>query len=140
MVLLQDRASAVNEYLEYCRSALEMIYSTMFPRNAPIQGLDALLRKFSHAEDIRRFVRIQLVAGAKFALAWVLVHHSRLDLDALSRGLPSRRDPRGPRMDKFYEKAREPALRIVRKLLEADGEYFTSFRYADDDDVEAPAQ
>jgi hypothetical protein len=51
-----------------------MIYSTMFPRNASVQGLDALLRKFSHAEDIRRFVRIQLLAGAKFALAWVLVH------------------------------------------------------------------
>jgi hypothetical protein len=28
----------------------------------------------------------------------------------------------------------------VQKLLEEDGEYFTSFRYADDDDVEAPAQ
>ena len=112
----------------------------MFPRNASIQGLDTLLQKFSHAKDIRRFVRIQLVAGAKLALAWVLVHQPRLDLDALSRRLPSRRDPRGPRMDHFYEKAREPALRIIRKLLEADGEYFTNFRYADDDDIEAPVQ
>jgi hypothetical protein len=43
-------------------------------------------------------------------------------------------------MDRFYKKAREPALRIVRKLLEADSEYLTSFRYADDDDIEAPAQ
>jgi hypothetical protein len=43
-------------------------------------------------------------------------------------------------MDRFYEKAREPALQIIRKLLEADGEYFTSFRYAGDDDVQAPAQ
>jgi hypothetical protein len=42
-------------------------------------------------------------------------------------------------MDKFYEKAREPALRIIQMMLEADGEYFTSFCYADDDDVGAPA-
>jgi hypothetical protein len=107
----------------------------MFPRNAAIQSLDALLRKFSHTEDIRRFVRIQLVAGAKFALVWVLVHQPRVDLDALSQNLPSRGDPRGPRMDRFYERAREPALRIIRNLLEADSGYFTSFRYADNDDI-----
>jgi hypothetical protein len=43
-------------------------------------------------------------------------------------------------MDKFSEKAREPSLRIIRKLLEAYVEYFTTFRYVDDDEVEAPAQ
>ncbi|KAM0853649.1 hypothetical protein ACQ4PT_050942 [Festuca glaucescens] len=139
MVLLQDRAAAVNEYLEYCRSTLSMVYSTMFPQNDPIEGLDALLQKFSHTKDIRQFVRIQLVVGTKFALSWVLVHQPRIDLDVLSRCLSSRRDPRG-RMDRFYEKAREPALRIIRKLLESDGEYFTSLCYADDDDVRAPAQ
>jgi hypothetical protein len=85
----------VKEQLEYCRSTLEMIYNTIFHWNLAIQGLDVVLRRLSHAEDIRRFVRIQLLAGAKFALAWVLVHNSRLDLDALSRVLPSHRYPRG---------------------------------------------
>jgi hypothetical protein len=43
-------------------------------------------------------------------------------------------------MDRFYERAREPALQIIRNLLEADSGYFTSFRYADNDDIEAHAQ
>jgi hypothetical protein len=51
-----------------------MIYNTIFHWNLAIQGLDVVLRRLSHAEDIRRFVHIQLLAGAKFALAWVLVH------------------------------------------------------------------
>jgi hypothetical protein len=52
MVLLQDRAAAVNVYLEYFQSSLSMVYSTMFPWNDPFEGLDVLLRKFSLAEDI----------------------------------------------------------------------------------------
>jgi hypothetical protein len=46
--------------------------------------------KFKRAEDIRNFVKLQLVAGAKLALAWVLAHKPKIDLDAISQGLPER--------------------------------------------------
>jgi hypothetical protein len=31
IVQLQDREATVGEFMEYCRSALAMVYSTMFP-------------------------------------------------------------------------------------------------------------
>jgi hypothetical protein len=74
IVQLQDRVSQVSEFVEFRRSVLAMIYNTMFPRNPEPQGFAELVGKFKHAEDIHYFVKIQLVAGAKLALAWVRVH------------------------------------------------------------------
>jgi hypothetical protein len=51
--------------------------------------------KFRRAADIRNFVKIQLVAGAKLALAWVRVHKPTLDIDAISRGFSARRSKGG---------------------------------------------
>ena len=124
IVQLQDRVSQVKEFVEHCRSALAMVYSTMFPRNPAPQDFAELMGKFRHAIDIHHFVKIQLVAGAKLALAWVRVHKPTLDIDAISRGFPARRNRRGVHMARHYAVAHEPVIRIIQQLLEADSEFF----------------
>jgi hypothetical protein len=108
-----------------------MVYSTVFPRNPAPQDFTELMGKFRHAADIRNFVKIQLVAGAKLALAWVRVHKPTLDIDAISRGFPARRSNKGVRMTRHYAVAHEPAIRMIQRLLDADSEFFTEFHYAD---------
>ena len=127
IVLLQDRVSEVGEFIECCRSALAMVYNTMFPRNPQPEGLAGLMEKFKHVEDIHRFIRNQLVAGAKVALSWVHVHHPRIDLEAVSQGLPARRGGTRISMDCHYAVARTPAMRIIRQMLDEDAEFFTNF-------------
>ena len=89
LALLQDRMSKVDEFVKCCLSALALIYNVMFPRNPQPQGLAALMKAFMHGEAIHKFVRVQLVAGAKVALSWVRVHHPRINLDNISQSLPS---------------------------------------------------
>jgi hypothetical protein len=108
-----------------------MIYNTMFPRNPEPKDFADLMGKFRRAEDICNFVKLQLVAGAKLALAWVRAHKPKIDLDAISQGLPERRGKKGVRMIRHYDAAHEPAIRIIKRLLEADAEFFTEFHYTD---------
>ena len=108
-----------------------MVYSTMFPRNPAPQAFTELMGKFRRAADICNFVKMQLVAGAKLALAWVHVHKPTLDIDAISRGFPARRSKKGVCMAHHYAIAHKPAIRMIRRLLEADSELFTEFHYTD---------
>jgi hypothetical protein len=104
-----------------------MVYSTMFPRNPAPHDFAELMGKFRRAADFRNFVKIQLVAGAKLALAWVRIHKPTLDSDAISRGFPARRSNKGVRMTRHYAVAHEPAIRMIQRLLDADSEFFTEF-------------
>ena len=72
-----------------------MIYNTMFPRNPTPKDFTELMGKFSRPADIRSFVKLQLVARAKLALAWVCVHKPKLDIDAISQGFPAQQSRRG---------------------------------------------
>jgi hypothetical protein len=86
-----------------------MIYNAMFPRNEQPQGLHALMEKFMHVGEIHRYIRLQLVAGAKVA-----------------RFLPA--PPGGViNMEPHYAAARIPAIRIIRHLLGEDQQFFTNF-------------
>jgi hypothetical protein len=60
-----------------------------------------------------------------------------MNLEAISQGLPSRKNPRGVAMDRHYAAVRVPALRIIRHLFEVDSEFFTKFHYVDDNDDES---
>ena len=103
----------------------------MFPRNPAPKDFTELMGKFSRVADVHNFVKLQLVAGAKFALAWVRVHKPRLDIDAISQGFPAQQGRRGVRMAHHYDAAHEPGIRMIRRLLEADVEFFTEFHYTD---------
>ena len=99
----------------------------MFPRDLQPQALVDLLAKFRQGEKIHHFVKLQLVAGAKIALSWVHVHHPTLDLDDVSSWLPPSCDGDFIDMAPHYAAARRPAIRIIRKCLEADEEVFVNF-------------
>jgi hypothetical protein len=99
----------------------------MFPQNPQPEGLPTLMKTFKDGGEIHRFVRVQLVAGAKVALAWLLVHYPALDLDSISQSLP---EPKGGgliNMDPFYADSRRPAIQIIRHMLDKDAEFFINF-------------
>jgi hypothetical protein len=77
-----------------------MIYSFLFPRNEQPQGLLVLMEAFGSTKKIQDFVKVQLIAGATFALAWLRVHKPRLDLETLSQGLPSTKTKKGHAMNR----------------------------------------
>ena len=104
-----------------------MIYNAMFPRNPQPETLADLMKTFKHTKDIHRFVKAQMVAGAKLALAWVRTHQPRIDLEGISQGFPSTKGKKGTRMTRHYE-----AERMISKLLETDTEFFTKFHYDDE--------
>jgi hypothetical protein len=131
LVLLQDRANQISQFADSCRSILAMIYNTLFPRNAQPQGVLELMKAFKSAEKVQEFIKIQLIAGAKFALAWLRVHKPRLDLEVMSQGLPSNNKKKGHSMNRQYDAAHEPATRMIERLLEVDDGYFTEFHCID---------
>ncbi|XP_071676553.1 uncharacterized protein [Lolium perenne] len=51
--------------------------------------------------------------------------------DRVSQGFPARRSKKGVSMTRHYSAAREPVMRMIERLLEADLEFFTNFHYAD---------
>ena len=127
LATLQDRVGQVEEFVECCRSALAVVHSALFPLDEAPQGLYHLMRKFRRGEAIFDFVREQLIGGAKVALAFVRVHHPRIDLEVVGSGLPP--PPGGGRvqMVPHYEAALRPAMNIVR-LVEAEDNEFLRLR------------
>jgi len=92
MVVLQDRVKQVRDFVDSCRSALELVYSSLFPLNEVPQGLSGLMRKFRNGNAIKSFVREKLVAGATAALVCARVHYPGIDLAAIGRGVPLQPD------------------------------------------------
>src|SRR3954451_23918554 len=64
IVKFQDRVEQVKGYFAACKRSLAMINKTMFPLNPQPKTLTALLMKFKNPAEVRRLVRLQLVAGA----------------------------------------------------------------------------
>jgi hypothetical protein len=62
-----------------------MVYKTLFPRNPQPEEFADLLAKFKNVQDILGLVRAQMIAGAKFALIWIRICHSKIDLDDVVR-------------------------------------------------------
>jgi len=113
---LQDRVAQVRTLAESCQSALALVHRTMFPLNEQPRGFGALMRKFHNGEAIKGFVRAQLVAGARVALAFARVHHPSLNLEEVGRGLPA--PPGGGYVDmrEHYAAADAPAENIIRQV------------------------
>jgi hypothetical protein len=104
-----------------------MVWNTMFPRDPQPEGLVALMERFRGVEVVRRYIRLQLVAGAKVALAFVRIQHPGIDLEAISGDLPL--PPGGGFVDMIphYTASHTPALRIFRRMLDEDADYFINF-------------
>ena len=114
LLTLRDRVEQVREFATSCTQALSKVHDALFPLNDQPQGLAALMTNFRHGNAIRDFVRHQLIAGATAALAFVHLHHPRLDLHAIGAGLPWETMQAGPiDMRPYYEAAEGPANCIV---------------------------
>ncbi len=90
IVQFQDRAAQTREFLDFCNSTLAMVYNAMFPRNPQPENLTELMAKFKDVRNIHDFVKSQMVAGAKFALIWLKICHSKLDFDKVVESLLNR--------------------------------------------------
>ena len=98
----------------------------MFPRNQQPKTFAELNKLFRRTEDMHHFVRAQLVAGAKLALAWVRYHNKKIDFQVIARGLSKRKRSH---LSRHYEVVTGPAERMIDRLLERDAEFFTDFHY-----------
>jgi hypothetical protein len=64
-----------------------MVYNAMFSRNPQPGNLTQMMEKFKDVRNIHNFVKIQMVAGAKFALIWLRIYHPKIDLDEVAQGV-----------------------------------------------------
>jgi hypothetical protein len=88
IVLLQDRAQHIGEVVDGCQRSLTTMYSIMLPRNPPLESFKQLLDVFRSSQRIHRFIELNLVADANFALGWIQKWHPRLNYSSMSLSLP----------------------------------------------------
>jgi hypothetical protein len=97
-----------------------------------------LLETFWTSQRVHLLIKLNLVAGANFALGWMRKWHLRLDYDRMSQSLPSGRATVGVHMDAMLE----PAKRIISRLLQEDARFFCEYYYLNPfnvDDSDPPA-
>jgi hypothetical protein len=69
-----------------------------------------------------------LVTDAQFSLAWIRLWQPKLDLEDMSKGFPPC-TMKEDRPKKHLEAAKNPAKRLINKLLEVDSVYFDVLHY-----------
>ena len=72
-----------------------------------------------------------MVAGAKFALIWLRIHHPNIDLDEVEKGVLLKSSKKKINLDRHVEAVSGPAEKMIDKLLEVDSDFFKNFRYDD---------
>ena len=131
IVQFQDRATRTREFLDFCNSTLAMVYNAMFPRNPQPENLTQLMDKFKDVRNIHDFVKAQMVAGAKFALIWLRIYHSKLDLDKVVDGVLLKISKRRVNIDRHNAVVSPVAEKMIDELLKVDTSFFKEYRYDD---------
>jgi hypothetical protein len=88
IVILQDRAQHIGEAVDGCRMSLTTMYSVMLLHNPPPRDFRRLLETFRMSQWVHLLIKLNLIAGANFALGWMRKWHPRLNYDAMSQSLP----------------------------------------------------
>jgi hypothetical protein len=57
--------------VEGCRNVLTTMFSVMLPRNPFPENFHQLLDPFRSSHCIHRLIKLNIMAGANFALAWM---------------------------------------------------------------------
>jgi hypothetical protein len=104
----QDRVQQVHRFFDKYHAGLTMIWKAMFPLNPVPPTLLALMSNFRNAERVRALVRIQLLAGAETAFAFVLSQHPSLDLEAIAKA--------DGNVNQYFPAVRNPASIVVARL------------------------
>ena len=131
IVQFQDRATQTREFLDFCNSTLAMVYNAMFPRNPQPENLTELMDKFKDVRNIHDFVKAQMVAGAKLALIWLKICHSKLDLDKVVENFLLKTSKRRVNIDRQNAAVSPIAERMIDELLKVDTTFFKEYRYDD---------
>jgi hypothetical protein len=127
-VLLQGCDEHIEGTVETCWKALLMTLTVMLLRNPPPDNVCGLLDVLKSSRNSHRRVKLQLVTGAQFALAWVHKWKPKLEFNEMSKGFPPCKT-KGIHLKKHPKVTLEPAKRMVDRLLEADAGYFEEHHY-----------
>jgi hypothetical protein len=84
IMLLQDHAQHIGEAIDGCRMSPMTMYSIMLPRNAMPRDFRQLLKTFRMSQRVHLLIKLNLIAGANFALGCMRKWHPRLDYDRMS--------------------------------------------------------
>jgi hypothetical protein len=136
-VLLQDHAQHIGEAVDGCQTSLMTMYSIMLPRNPLPGSFRKLLETFRTSQRVHLLIKLNLIAGANFALGWMQKWHPRLNYDSMSQDLPPGRATLGVHMDATLQ----PARRIISRLLQEDARFFCEHHYLNPfnvDDLDQP--
>jgi hypothetical protein len=120
VVLLQDHAQYIGEAVDDCRKALTTMYSVMLSHNPMPRDFRQLLETFRTSQRVHLLIKLNLIAGANFALGWMRKWNPRLNFDCMSQSLPPGRTTVRIHIDATLE----PARRIISRLLQEDARFF----------------
>jgi hypothetical protein len=130
IVQFQDRAAQTRVFIDLCRDTLGMVYKTIFPRNPqPEEFFEKAW--FKNVQAVQDLVKAQMIVGAKFALIWVIIRHSKIDLDDVVKGVLSRCSKRRLNLDRHIEAVYGPAEQIDYKLLRMDYDFYRGAQHDD---------
>jgi hypothetical protein len=101
------------------------MYSVMLPRNPPPGSFRQLLEIFRTSQRVHLLIKLNLIAGANFALGWMRKWHPKLNYDSMSQDLPPGRAMLGVHMDATLQ----PARRIISRFLLEDARFFHEHHY-----------
>jgi hypothetical protein len=97
-----------------------------------------LLETFWTSQRVHLLIKLNLIAGANFALGWMRKWNPRLNFDRMSQSLPPGHTTVSIHMDATLE----PSRRIISRLLQEDARFFQEYHYLNPfgvDDSEPPA-
>jgi hypothetical protein len=72
-----------------------------------------------------------MVAGEKFAIIWLMIHHPKIDLGDVAKGVLLKSSKKKIKLDRHIEAVPGPAEKMIEKLLEVDSGFFKNFRYGE---------
>jgi hypothetical protein len=89
------------------------------------------MEKFKDVHNIHDFVKAQMIGGAKFALIWLKICHSKLEFGNIINICYSKLSKRRRNIDKLNVEVSPVAEKMIEELLRIDTAFFKEFRYAD---------
>jgi hypothetical protein len=104
------------------------MFSVMLPRNPFLENFRQLLDAFRSIQRTHCLIKLNLIAGAIFALAWIREWKPRTDFETIFKGFPPHRS-KGVLMRAHVDVTLEPSKRMIDRLLEVDATFFKEHNY-----------
>jgi hypothetical protein len=96
------------------------------------------MQKFKSVPQIHDFVKAQLMASTRFALIWLKICYSKLDLNKVIDVCHCKLKHWRRNVDKLNDAVTPIAEKMIEELLRVDTAFFQDYHYADA--LDAPAK